>query len=73
MATVREDMDETARLILMDGVSGLIEFSMKMQEAHPGLPTAGTTILSLYKKYCGFDGRSFPTHSIETGERLSTS
>lgn len=66
----QDDFDETARLILMEGVGGLVEFSRKMQEVHPNLPLAGDTIVSLYSKYLGFDGRSLPTHNIETGERL---
>lgn len=70
---ITPDMEETARLILMDDnpPKGLVEFRQRLKEntKHPdqvGVYETG----ELWTRYRGFDGRTPPTHNIETGERL---
>lgn len=63
-----EDLDDTARLVLMDtpGIS-FSKFVMAVRKTNAvDLMSAQT----LFTKYRGWDGRRFPTHSIETGKRL---
>lgn len=64
-----QDIDETARLVLMsDARVGYMAFAEAMRDEHPGIPLA--PIYDLWGKYRGWDGRTLPTHDIETGARL---
>lgn len=71
MMATREEVEETARLILMDNPSGPKEFaSLLRAEFEPENMIAIETIAELWRKYRGMDGHIRPTHSIETGLAL---
>lgn len=65
------EIDETARLVLMDWPSGPAAFARILREYHPEASTR--TILTLWGRYRGNDGRSLPTHDYRTGERITPS
>lgn len=65
-----QDIDETARLILMDGVSRMYELKRQLEEYYPGVTFGVEGISAIWAKYVGFDGRVMPTHSVETGEPI---
>jgi hypothetical protein len=63
------EIDETARLILMDRPAiSLLNLARAVREYHP--ETDALTIGNIWAKYRGFDGRTQPTHDVQTGERL---
>lgn len=65
-----EDEDDVVRLVLMDmQVRSFVWFSGMVRE----LCGRHVTIIELqeaWEKYMGMDGRTLPTHSIETGGPL---
>lgn len=65
------DHEDTARLILMElrdaNNIGYRAFVHRMRDEHAGISL--TILMDLYRKYAGMD-RAFPTHDIDTGERL---
>lgn len=66
-----DEINEHARLVLMelDGVdSSFLEFSHEMWEEFPELDLL--VLQEVYAAYCGWDGRTLPYRSIETGARL---
>lgn len=64
------DLDETARLLLMEDPSlALGNLAARIQAVRGGLPTAAE-MGEIWGRYRGWDGRSRPTHDVETGERL---
>lgn len=70
---ITSDMEETARLIFMDEnpPTGLVEFRQRLRENTKDPEQVGISETSeLWARYMGFDGRSVPTHSLQTGERL---
>lgn len=72
---ITPDMDETARLLLMDDdpPKGVIEFNRRLRDNISERDNDQAKIVDvhgLWKKYVGLDGRTLPTHSIETGQRL---
>lgn len=71
MPNPTQDVDETARLILMEKPNiTLINFAQKLKELHPDLVDRVSVGAALWGKYRGFDGRSRPTHDFWTGERI---
>jgi len=73
---ITPDIDETARLILMDDnrPKGVVAFNRMLRENISKSDNDRTSIEDvqrLWAKYMGMDGRTRPTHSIETGKRLS--
>lgn len=63
------DMDETARLILMDLPSrSMVAFAGRLREYHP--EASVLDLQAIWEKYMGMDGRRAPTHDLETGNRL---
>lgn len=62
-----DDLDDTARLILMEKPDcSMREFAdMLRREAFASL----TEIGQLWRRYRGFDGRIMPTHDVQTGAR----
>ena len=70
MNLTAEEMDETARLVLMDMAKheGFLVFSRKMRDEIPNMPAL--ELQHYYQKYRGFD-RIQPTHDLGTGLPLS--
>lgn len=62
------EIEETARLLLLEGGDSLLQFAQRVRDHHPA--TKHSDIVHLWAKYRGFDGRSFPTHDVETGEKI---
>lgn len=71
--TTDEDLDITARLILMEQrdykVRSLARFVQEMRKHFPSADTL--ELIPFWKKYMGMDGRVAPTHDLDTGKRLS--
>lgn len=69
-----EDIDETARLVLMDLISEPMlpsgsKFGLFVERVRAEFPRETLLDLKvLYAKYMGFDGRTLPTHDLESGE-----
>lgn len=68
---ILDDLDDTARLILMDQPDISAPF-LRQALRTEGFNTSLEEFLPLWTKYRGTRGRSGrrPTHDIETGERL---
>lgn len=61
------DFDQTARLVLMDQTErSYLAFVRAMKSE--GYSNMGD-LEQAWTRYCGWDGRTRPTHDIETGER----
>lgn len=67
-----EELDDTARLILMEmvdvGDRSLIRFHHRLGVEGVD-PLTVTLSGALWAKYMGYDGRSLPTHDLWTGRR----
>jgi len=66
----RDEIEESARLILMDNPSGPMEFTKKLRNEFYQTQISLEACMDLWGKYRGHDGRSKPTHDVETGEPL---
>ena len=78
--THKDDVDETARLVLMELESTATPSRMSLRPARPDFMSFATmlrkvhpilTIVevgNLWGKYMGWDGRSLPTHDYLTGQ-----
>ncbi len=65
----KDAMDETARLLLMERPSMTpLDLYRALREYHPTI-TSGDNA-AIWGKYRGWDGRTHPTHDVETGRRL---
>ncbi len=67
MSVTKQDIDETARLILMDEPGGSRDFLGAMRREIPGVELV--EILELWRKYRGLDSQP-PTHDIQTGRPI---
>lgn len=79
MMPTEEEIDETARLLLMaqrdKGERSLFQFIRSLREYYPELVDADNKLnnvlpVQIWKKYMGMDGRVFPTHDLDTGKRI---
>lgn len=65
VSVTSEELDETARLVLMDEPSGPVDFARALRSVIPD--TTVQEVAALWAKYRGLDGRSLPTHDYLTG------
>lgn len=71
MATIPQDIDDTARLLLMERPDlDLIALHRALHAE--GCPVTPAIVSDLWTRYRGWDGRTLPTHSVETGRRINT-
>jgi hypothetical protein len=71
VATIPQDIDDTARLLLMEQPDlDLIALHRALQSE--GCQVSPVIVSDLWTKYRGWDGRTLPTHSVETGRRINT-
>lgn len=63
-----EEADDTIRLLLMDNPDmSLSELHAAAKQELPGWNLGDTELM--WTKYRGWDGRTSPTHDVETGRR----
>lgn len=60
-----DDLDLTARLVLMDRPG--ISFGDFVEAVRAHRHAFLMDLQKAYARYCGWDGRVMPTHDIETG------
>lgn len=69
MTNLDPDIDETARLILMDEPDvRLYGLGVRLRE-ELGRSVTVTELGVIWRRYRGFDSRTQPTHEVTTGER----
>ena len=68
MPMTAAELDETARIILLDEPSGPKEFFDALRAEVPDVSIPDG--MGLWSKYRGMDGRVWPTHDIATGRRI---
>lgn len=61
------EVDETARLILMEQPEIRMHPLSVRLGAELGRPVSVHEIGEVWRRYRGFDGRTLPTHDVETG------
>lgn len=74
MSQLEQPDEEIARLVLMElrdkGQRSLILFGRRWQAEQPNARITAEVARSTWRKYMGFDNRVFPTHDIDSGERI---
>jgi hypothetical protein len=71
-ADILQDLDDSTRIILLDAHTSATrsyfrEYTERMRYYHPEVDSV--ILKRLYEKYMGWDGRTLPTHDLETGRR----
>lgn len=67
---VEQELNETARLILMEEPSITFRsFGLKLRTEMGGVGLR--EMGEMWTRYRGWDGRTGPTHNVETGERIA--
>ena len=64
-------IDETARLVLMENPKiNMIGLFEQLCSNHPDLDVTVGMVGDIWRRYRGMDGRTRPTHDIESGAPL---